>query len=137
MCGVAKDVSAFYPTSSYCKPCHKQRSREYRKQPHQRTKIRAAKNAWLKDHPEVNRRNVAAFRARRKASRVPVTVSPDHALVREAVIRLGMTKQRMQQLIDHGQLVAVRKGRHWLIDRSDLERFVTQRIRENRDHHTT
>jgi excisionase family DNA binding protein len=127
ICGLAKDVSAFYRTSSYCKPCHKQRSREYRKQPHQRTKIRAAKNAWLKDHPEVNRRNVAAFRARRRASRVPVIVSPDHVLVREAVTRLGMTKQRVQQLIDHGQLAAIRERGRWAIDRADLERMLEQR----------
>ncbi len=59
---------------------------------------------------------------------MPVIVSPDHVLVREAVTRLGMTKQRVQQLIDHGQLAAIRERGRWAIDRADLERMLEQRV---------
>jgi excisionase family DNA binding protein len=129
-----KEDSEFYHTSSYCKPCHNRRSLENRKQPHNRSREREAKKAWLQKHPEVNRRNVAAFRARQKALRAPTVIPLDKVLVSEAVSRLGVRKQRVQQLIDQGRLKAIKDQRgRWLIDRADLDRLVNERLREDEE----
>jgi excisionase family DNA binding protein len=133
ICGLAKDERLFYRTSSYCRQCHNQRSLLYRKQPHRREKERAAKRAWLKQHPEVNRRNVAAYRARRKMASFAQSIPDDRVLVEEAVVQLGVTKQRIQQLIDGGRLRAMRIRGRWLIDQADLDRMIEER-ELSRDH---
>jgi excisionase family DNA binding protein len=127
ICGIVKDDSEYYRTSSYCKGCHKRRLLQYRKQPARRNTEREAKRAWSKRHPEVNRRNVAAWRARQKALRPESSPPADRVTVREAVERLGLTKQRIQQLIDRGQLAAIRVRGRWQIERSALERMIVER----------
>jgi predicted amidophosphoribosyltransferase len=56
-------------TTSNCKACHAEKRREaqarYRET--HRDEINRANAAWLKAHPEVNRANVAASRARKRA----------------------------------------------------------------------
>jgi excisionase family DNA binding protein len=61
------------------------------------------------------------------------SIPDDRVLVEEAVVQLGVTKQRIQQLIDGGRLRAMRIRGRWLIDQADLDRMIEER-ELSRDH---
>jgi excisionase family DNA binding protein len=42
----------------------------------------------------------------------------------EAAKRIGITRQRLHQLIDHGQIQAVRLGRYLYIEASEVDRYL-------------
>jgi excisionase family DNA binding protein len=44
----------------------------------------------------------------------------------QAAERLGLTPGRIRQLIDAGQLPAIRIGERWVIEARDVERFARQ-----------
>lgn len=44
--------------------------------------------------------------------------------IAEASKRIGVTRQRLHKLIEHGQIQAVRLGRYLYIDVSEVERYV-------------
>ena len=132
-CGKTSDEVKFYQRTRRCAKCHNARMVADRKKPSRRAKVRATNNAWLKAHKEVNRQNVAAFRARKRATRPASTIPPDRVTVREAVARLGITKQYVSLLIDQGQLNATRERGRWLIDRAELDRVVQERAVSTQD----
>jgi excisionase family DNA binding protein len=41
----------------------------------------------------------------------------------EAAAELGLTGSRIRQLLRGGQLIGQKKGRDWIITRTDLEKF--------------
>ncbi|WP_129633784.1 helix-turn-helix domain-containing protein [Candidatus Oscillochloris fontis] len=43
--------------------------------------------------------------------------------ITEASKRIGVTRQRLHKLIEHGQIQAVRLGRYLYIDVSEVERY--------------
>jgi excisionase family DNA binding protein len=123
------DPEKFYRTVSRCKQCHKRWNLAYRKSPGPREKEREAKNRWLKAHPEVNRANVAAYRARNpKARWAP---PPGMVTSSQAAEILGFTRQYIGELIDQGRLAFRRDGRYVLVDRADVERLLAERQRDS------
>src|SRR4051794_20503025 len=107
-CGKTKDETEFYSSSSYCKQCHNARMVRNRKQPHRRNQVNAANNEWLKRHLDVNRRNAAAFRERKRQKHLAweQSIPPNTVPVQEAATLLGVSRQRVHQFIQAKQLIA-------------------------------
>jgi excisionase family DNA binding protein len=128
ICGET-DPEKFYRTVSHCKQCHKRWNLAYRKKPGLREKVREAKNRWLKAHPEVNQKNVAAHRERHpKARWAP---PPTMVTATQAAKLLGVSRQYIHQLIDEEKLADRGEGRLILIDRADVERLLAERQRDS------
>jgi excisionase family DNA binding protein len=72
------------------------------------------------------------FLHRRKSvytGRMPIEPTQERLYsITEAAERLGMTRQRVHQLIQEGRLTAAQHGRMWLISESEIE-VLQSRIR--------
>jgi excisionase family DNA binding protein len=123
------DPALFYSRNTVrCKRHHGAWMVAHRKKPGQREKVREAKNRWLKAHPEVNRANVAAYRARNPKARW--TPPAGRVTSSQAAKILGVTRQYIGELIDQGRLAFRRDGRYVLVDRAEVERLLAEQQRD-------